>query len=501
MGNLLKDFENPKNFFCILFRNLETFGNGFVALCLFSIFVVFSIPVYLYRWVLVNILVPCCFRDKHGIQKPVTPLGNVFATEFLRNYPPRNVIVSNFVIEGSMDRNEILKLVHTKWIQAKEDTAKESCKEDQLKYPELQQYIDYWMGFLFWRQDNEFDLNNHVYFHEIPNEKDTDAHSESWLCSLIESLLNKPFAPKRSPWEIHVVEKYQNSELVQDSNNNTRKDENGMKSVEMTAFVLRFHHGLADGFSLLYAVMEGLFGLNVSEVSLATPQDSDVPLEEGKRKESCLTTYLKFPWRLVYDVGAFSDMILSKKWTPWHVPDRKKKWMQIYGRSKLIPIQKLKDIKNFFGVSFTGTVLSCIAAGVQKSLDDTTGPDFPQEITALSPLPLPGHPKRFRNHVTAAILNLPTNPSFNSLERLIETEERLLKAKNSTLPWFSVIYGKLVGSHFAPIARKLLCNNIIPMGLSNFPGPGKEIWWNGRKGLAADFVAGAVSGVAGELKK
>ena len=95
------------------------------------------------------------------------------------------------------------------------------------------------------------------------------------------------------------------------------------------------------------------------------------------------------------------------------------------------------------------------------------------------------------------IFDLPVAPDLAPTERLLKCEMSIQSAKNSTLPWFGVVFVKVIGSHLAPLAKLLLNNNIIPMGLTSFPGPAKEIVWKGRKALAADFLCGTLPGVAG----
>lgn len=171
---------------------------------------------------------------------------------------------------------------------------------------------------------------------------------------------------------------------------------------------MRFHHGLADGFSILYAVVEQLFGMPLEKLSMPTASEASMSSatspKRGTNKNDVMST-LKYVMKVVYDVGDFSNLVLRQQ-TPWHVPDEKKKWKQLYARSKLIPIEKLKQIKNKFGVSFTGVIFACIAAGVSKSLhgDGSTGKskksgrNVVANMPTMAVLPLPGHPKKLTNH-------------------------------------------------------------------------------------------------------
>lgn len=94
-------------------------------------------------------------------------------------------------------------------------------------------------------------------------------------------------------------------------------------------------------------------------------------------------------------------------------------------------------------------------------------------------------------------MDLPNDTAISPSSRLKLCDTIFEEAKSTALPQLAYIYSKLMGSHLAVVSSWLLRNTIIPMGLSNFPGSASEIFYNGKKGLAGDFAAGAVSGVAG----
>lgn len=191
---------------------IATYLNGLVVSIGFILLVVISLPIYLSRYILENVVVPLFFSKSLG--QAVVPTSIMFATEFLDSTKaPRCAIVSNFVIEGHIPFSEVQEEILKKWINEPGGKA----------FPEFQQYIDSWMGFLFWHKDNQFHLNNHVFHHRIPKGNGVD-ESEKWVCAKTEELLNKPFPPKRSPWEVHVIENYVNGDL---------------SDKKMTAFVVR----------------------------------------------------------------------------------------------------------------------------------------------------------------------------------------------------------------------------------------------------------------------
>lgn len=289
-------------------------------LCSIAFFVA-CVPVLIYRWCLVK-LCSKYIPKEDGIRRPVSPLGNIFAPELMTNKPPRCAIIATFVLENEkpVDHDEIKTRIQSRWIEAIET---ENHKKE-LKYPELQQYVDFWMGFMFWKQDFKFDLSHHLKFQKIPETtRDVeDTTSQIYIHSLVEDLLNRPFPRGRSPWEIYIVENYKNSELASTK----------LVSKSMTAIVLRFHHSLADGYSLLYAVTEGLFGQSITEVDLAVPQESTLAQYIKPHSSLALGSLLL---NMIHDVGSICLTCLNMKKTPWHVSDRKKKWKQLHGKSRM----------------------------------------------------------------------------------------------------------------------------------------------------------------------
>lgn len=83
-------------------------------------------------------------------------------------------------------------------------------------------------------------------------------------------------------------------------------------------------------------------------------------------------------------------------------------------------------------------------------------------------------------------------------DRLRETENRLLHAKESMFPFFILFLTNAVCSHFARVSKYMLRNRTMPAIISNFPGPGVHAEWQGIKVIGVDFAAGSLLGIAGK---
>lgn len=360
---------------------------GSIAAIVAISFALVSTPVFLYRWIVVKILAPY-FNPSIG--KAVTATGQFMAAEFIPettypkvvNPPPRCAIVVSAYAPGLVDLDELTEVVTEGWLTVKHG-------DTELKYPEFKQYIEKWMGFMFWKPDPDFSLLNHVHAHKIP-EAATAEECENILCTLTETLVWKRFTPKQSPWEIHLVQNYRNTDMY---------PENEEDGGAMTVLICRVHHSMVDGFSMMYAVIEGLMGQKLPNIGL--PQ---VALCKPSLKlclQKTLRNGLFLPCRILRDIGYYAGAryrYSRKQATPWTIPDDKKKWKHYYCRSELIPMKKIKYVKNQLGVGFTTVMLSCLAAGAAEGFK-RKGATGKQKFPLFCILPFPGHPNKLRNHV------------------------------------------------------------------------------------------------------
>ena len=62
-----------------------------------------------------------------------------------------------------------------------------------------------------------------------------------------------------------------------------------------------------------------------------------------------------------------------------------------------MPVDRVKKLKNKFGVSFF-TVLGSVGAGVFRRMMQDTGVEVPETINCFLPLPLPNHRLGLRVH-------------------------------------------------------------------------------------------------------
>lgn len=338
------------------------------------IFILASTPVYLYRLVITKFVSRLSCLRPSDLASEVSVLGTGVAVEFSEKSSsyrsPRLSVIVNIIIEGDViPINEVTDHIRNHWINAR-DT------DGSLMYPEFQQYVESWYGFLFWKREKSFRLADHIRLHTIP--PNSKISPEQFLCNLTENLLNKPFSPGISPWDVHLVQNYK---IIY---------QNGQQ-VNQTAFILRIHQAMGDGFSIASKLMNGLCeaqGLDELHQKIFT----------NLHQKTSLTVKIyecfRRPIRILHDLGFLQSLYLRPT-TGWHIPDKNKSWYQLYQRSNLIPISKLKEIKCKNDVSFTAVLLSCLSAGLSKINQEKR---LDSIVTSVL-LPVPGHWKKLRNEL------------------------------------------------------------------------------------------------------
>lgn len=352
------------------------------------LFVIATFPVILFRQFINYIILPCFLRPKYQFTKIVcTGFGTAYAAEFLstiaNSRSSRNVILVSNVIQGHMPFEECAERVNGGLVKAKRICEKSNTLVK--KFPEFTQYIDSWMGYMFWRKDKKFDINNHLNFHHIPNHVDLD----EFCVDLFEKLTNKKFIKNRSPWEIHVVHGSKNGENV-------------------TAFITQVHHVFGDGLSVTSVGLEGLFGVHLEDYYPKGSSDPTALAKQRtasiKKKNECYVTGvftgIQSFINLLYDVGCMTSFVLWRTTvtTPFHVPDNKKMWKQLYGRSELISMERVKEIKNKLGVSLSAVLMSSMSSSVAHLIKSKNGGEETKNFLCAAPKLLPGRPMdRFTN--------------------------------------------------------------------------------------------------------
>lgn len=349
---------------------LCTFLVGIVVLSVYLLVILLALPMYLFRFVLSKVT-KLGYHPNLG--NMVTARGQFLAIEQFTSpeKSPRSNIVASVVLDGCISIDQLRETIQKNLLDAKDPNSNE------LRYPEAQQFITSYIGYKYWAQDEHFQIENHV--KTVNPREGQDISPVSWcqLEAFIEDLVNQSFHLQRSPWEILLVENYTNPELKPTGE-------------KMSVIIFRFHHCLADGYGAVFTLISALG---------SQPASMPVPKYADRDKLRFLLFKLTYPLRMIREISHL--IVISLKDSPWKIPDQRKKWKQILQVSSIVPTSRIKDIKNRFGVSFSGVLHSCLAAAMEKCLLSKYGlpKSHGQQTTpCVMMLPLRDHPRKLRNH-------------------------------------------------------------------------------------------------------
>ncbi|CAL8128550.1 unnamed protein product [Orchesella dallaii] len=443
---------------------------GGICSGLFTIFIVISIPIYIFRYIV-------AFSAKWlrpDLSEILDPVSSLWVNDLYTGKPPRCSIIVPMTFQGQWTPEKFKQIILDKWINAVDR------KTGDLVYEKLCQYPERWLGFTFWKHSrNKFNIENHAYYHESKGNLVT---SEK-LNELIEKLLNAPYPPKRSLWELHYVANYKNTQ---------DKEMRYSSQKPMFALILKFHHSLGDGYSFMCAVTEGLCGHSLESLKVPRPRPPEITLKEEILKNINLLFRLLLD--LPYEMGRMFEEC------PWKIEDENKAWWQLYGRSNLIPVKDIKYIKNAFGVSFASVIVSAMSFGIHKDLEKRNNLKRRPVMSSWSALPVPRRSKKLSNCFTGTLFDMPTIGFPDPISRLQACHSILQRTQSSSIPYGIRLHQIVVGSHLSPVCRLLSKNKMISTGLSNFPGIPIKIGINDAIGISSDFAVGAAPGNGGKLK-
>jgi len=341
----------------------------------FSIIILLQSPIYIFRFLASNLLIRCYPK----VDKILTTRSSNFGSDAIYTRPKCSLIVC-LTLEGTLYLDRFREVYQTRVIDPK-------LPNGQFKKPEWQQYVTKLFGFLFWKWENHFDIRNHIGMYEgkYQNEFLSGAKllNADTLLEVTNELVYIPFQPKMSPWKVYLMHNYR-------AVNPVTGEATGTGPV-CTVVIFRVHHCLADGFSLLKALVNDL-----AQRQEGTGADTIVARTRPTSPIRQIATALNFVLSAPYDL--LSAAISGMDFNSWHIPEKDLKFNWNLAVSLDIPVDLIKEVKNLHKVTLTTLILECFAAAARKFMTEA-GFTVPDTIHCMMPLPAPNHPDKLRNHM------------------------------------------------------------------------------------------------------
>lgn len=245
-------------------------------------------------------------------------------------------------------------------------------------YEKLTHYYTFWMGYAFWRKEEDFRLEEHVRFYEgIENNNDRSI-TEDEVIKLMGPITTKPFPDKMSPWEVLIFPRFIPSKPQIHRCKDTIRVE-GSEQDHKFALLFRVHHGISDGYSIMKLLMKNLSNEPLDRI----PQSKDRKLPVYRSLMMYFGIILLSPY---YHLKQF---VIDVDRNEWHVREGKltREWYAI--RSERMDLRTLKDVSKRLNVSTTALLLAGFGGGIRRYLGKRK---MPKVMRALAPMPWKGHP-------------------------------------------------------------------------------------------------------------
>lgn len=351
---------------------------------------------------------------------------------------PHNLMVINSVFTvDRMERETLRDLFAERVIAAGGD-----------RYARFTRKVVFEKGRPFWEADPDFDLERHIVL-APPVELDPAAlATRGALQEFVGGEASKPLPADRPQWRMLFVPEYRDG---------------------MSAIVIRIHHVMADGMSLvpvLFSMMDEIEG--GPETLPRVARRSTVWDAVAAALAGPFLLSQKFLWRA--DRSAVHGPVLSgRKRVAWTDP---------------IAVHLVKRVKNAFGATVNDILMACVSSAFERYVRSTSGEVLTQlRVSMPVNVRSPDEEPRMENKFAAVMLDLPVGIS-DLRERVLATKRRLDGLKRSPEPLFTYGTVRLMLKVLPASVSRGLINYLaskVTCVISNVPGPQRPVYLKGHR--------------------
>ncbi len=382
------------------------------------------------------------------------------------------------------------------------DVLCQRIEERLLKYNRFRQRVVQDTAGATWVEDRNFDITAHVVRETLPKSKGVD--QQTALQDRVGELAMQPLDKRRPLWQLHLIENYV-----------------GPDGKKGSALVVRIHHCIADGISLISVTMSlidgglppperkrhpaaetgaanaedwiadkmvkpftsltvkalGLLGDRAAQ-SLGLLRDPQAMSDQMDKSMSSTMDAARMAYQVLSDAASLALMPDDSKTRLKGKPGTAKRvaWCQP------LPLDEVKAVSKALGCSINDVLLSCVAGAIGAYLksfgDDVTG----KEIRAMVPVNLRPLDQAYKlgNKFGLAPLVLPIGMD-NPVERVFEVRRRMNALKGSTQPLLAFGVLAVAGMLVKP-AQAVMLNMFgkkTTAVMTNVPGPATKLQFCG----------------------
>ena len=311
-------------------------------------------------------------------------------------------------------------------------------------------------GLPHWKDDDRFDIDNHVSHIALPKPGGDKA-----LRDLVSELMSTPLDATKPMWHVHLVDGYDGASVV----------------------IARIHHSIADGIALVRVMLS----LTDETPTATRPRTRSVRTNSsGAGPLDWLPGVMKVvsdPARVAEGAYRLGRLVVLP-------PDPRTAFKGDLGRrkraawSKAIPLDDFKAIGKAFEVTVNDVLVATATGALRRYLEQRGEPIDGLEIRASVPVNLRPveQAHKLGNSFGLVFLTLPVGVS-DPIKRLRAIKKEMDELKRS--PEALVAFGVLNVMGFAPVEVERLglrfFGSKATAVLTNVPGPREPLYLAGRK--------------------
>lgn len=349
----------------------------------------------------------------------------------------------------------------------------------------------------YWLDDEHFDINNHVHLVNLPA-----PHGKEALEQYVAGLTSQALDPHKPLWQMTVVEDY-----------------NG-DGVDGSAVIIRIHHCIADGISLIGV----MYSLTDTEPDAAEEGVEPEALrrarerKQAKREAADERDFLSSLYEPLTSAAAKAMSMSGGLWSKYaeliSQPDKVGGYAKIAADvaaemamlatlpadsatsfkgkpsavkrvawSAPLPLTDIKAVCKVLGVSVNDVLLAAAAGAMRAYLDERGEADADTEVRGFVPVNLRprGDEHKLGNRFGLVALTLPVGIA-NPFARVYEVKRRMDELKNSYQAALSMGILGTVGLLPRPVQKQVL-DMFSSKGsavMTNVPGPQVPLYMAGR---------------------
>jgi hypothetical protein len=339
-----------------LLRHLTITALAVILILTVPVILILSLPLVIYKYLVV--LSAKAFRP--DLKDILSPSSAIFAQHDSLDDPKCSVVLP-MVFDGELGIQEFRDAFRTRILEHKTACGK-------LPYAGFQQCLTDWMGFKFWKEVKDFNIEDHIKVH--PDVRTDEVVNEDDLTKLCATLVTKSYDKTRSPWEFLLVPNVQ------------IPSEPGRLH---TAIVFRFNHALCDGYSVLKLSIL-MFQIKVAPVV--------VPKQKSQKRS--LSSSIMFALKFLHKLAEV--ILLSLDNSLWKIAEDKKTGNCNIQASKILQCKYIKAVKNHQKVAFSSIIYATLTGAI-RNISLKKEMKLPEKMPLLMPIPKPGHPGGLVNHL------------------------------------------------------------------------------------------------------